>query len=160
LWDLGLLLNAMERYEEARKNFGNALEDFGMLLRSMGNLELTYSARRLWRVHDGRLKEMVDLFIEDRGGFAPLAWAAGDGYEAVVRLLLDGGAAIEARDWDGRTPLLWAAVNGHKAVVRLLLDRDAAIEAKDHYDRTPLSWAAEDRHEAVVRLLLDGGAAI
>jgi len=38
----------------------------------------------------------------------------------VVRLLLDKGADVEAKDNDGLTSIVLAAQNGHKTVVRLL----------------------------------------
>ncbi len=53
------------------------------------------------------------------------------GHETVMQLLLDRGAAIEAKDHSGLTALLCATYQGHKAIVQLLLDRGAAIEAKD-----------------------------
>lgn len=113
LWTFGLLLDAMERYKEARKIFGNAMEDFRTALRSVDKLELR-------KVHNGGLGEMADLLIEDKGGFAPLCWAAAEGHEAVVRLLVDAGAAVDAIDREGVTPLLCAAAEGHEAVVKLL----------------------------------------
>ncbi|KAH7268708.1 hypothetical protein B0J15DRAFT_510518 [Fusarium solani] len=81
-------------------------------------------------------------------------------HEAVVQLLLDRGALIEAADKVGRTPLWRAAANEREAVVRLLLDRGAHIEAADKWGLTPLWYAVERRHEAIVRLLLDRGAHI
>jgi ankyrin repeat protein len=38
----------------------------------------------------------------------------------VVKLLLEKGAELEAKDNRGQTPLWWAAANGHEAVVKLL----------------------------------------
>ncbi|OAQ58085.2 ankyrin repeat domain-containing protein [Pochonia chlamydosporia 170] len=90
------------------------------------------------------------------GDFTGLMLPSYYGHQAVVKLLLEAGADIEAEDKWGRTSLSWAAENGHDAVVRQLLEKDANVEAKDNYDRTPLSWAAENGHETVVRLLLDG----
>ena len=49
--------------------------------------------------------------------------AASNGYEAVARLLLEQGAAIEAVTKDGGTALHFAARNGHEAVARLLRRR-------------------------------------
>ncbi|KAJ5765777.1 hypothetical protein N7520_005336 [Penicillium odoratum] len=100
----------------------------------------------------------VDKISQD--GSTPLSWAARNGHEPVVKLLLDRGADLEAKNHPfGQTPLSWAAKNGHEPVVKLLLDRGADLEAKDdRFGQTPLSWAAEEGHEPVVKLLLDRGA--
>ena len=37
-----------------------------------------------------------------------------------MRLLLDSGADVETKDYDGQTPLWYAAESGYEAVVRLL----------------------------------------
>ncbi|KKO96409.1 ankyrin repeat domain-containing protein, partial [Trichoderma harzianum] len=76
------------------------------------------------------------------------------GHRAVVKLLVEKGADIDAKDGGGRTPLLWATYNGHKAIVELLVEKGADIEAKDNYGRTPLSWAAYNGHKAIVELLV------
>ncbi|KAM6527505.1 hypothetical protein FSOLCH5_003571 [Fusarium solani] len=105
-----------------------------------------------------RRADSIDFDTKDGDGRTPLSYAAEDGHEAVVRLLLKRGAHTEAPDEKGRTPLLWAAANGQEAVVRLLLKRGAHTEAPDEKGRTPLSWAAVRGDEAVVRLLLERGA--
>ena len=96
----------------------------------------------------------------DSRGWTPLSYAAENGHEAVVKLLLEKGAELETKDLHyGRTPLLYAARNGHEAVVKLLLEKGAELETKnDAYGGTPLSYAAENGHEAVVKLLLEKGA--
>ncbi|KAH8698036.1 hypothetical protein GQ44DRAFT_633547 [Phaeosphaeriaceae sp. PMI808] len=51
----------------------------------------------------------------------PLLWAAQNGYETVVKMLLSTGKVdIDLKDQGGQTPLSWAARNGHEAVVQLL----------------------------------------
>ena len=85
----------------------------------------------------------------------PLWYAAANGHEAVVKLLVDrDDVEADSKDENGQTPLSWAAANGHGAVVRLLADRDD-VEAgsKDRLGQTPLSRAAANGHEAVVKLL-------
>ena len=64
-------------------------------------------------------------------GQTPLSWAAQNGHEAVVKLLLEKGADVESKSSNGRTPLSWAAENGHEAVVKLLLEKGADVESKD-----------------------------
>ncbi|RYO96334.1 hypothetical protein DL764_007492 [Monosporascus ibericus] len=103
-------------------------------------------------VHALLRKHCLDL--KDSYGQTPLSWAARNGHEAVVKLLLNNGANLKSKSDNGQTPLLWAAENGHEAVVKLLLDKDAKLESKSDIGQTPLSWAAENGHEAVVKLLL------
>ncbi|KAL7940378.1 hypothetical protein V8C42DRAFT_362745 [Trichoderma barbatum] len=57
---------------------------------------------------------------EDSYNRTPLSWAAENGHEAVVRLLLNKGANPKATDHLGLTPLSWAIQGGHEVIVRLL----------------------------------------
>jgi ankyrin repeat protein len=114
----------------------------------------------------GLREAMIALFgngydpnIKDTYGRTPLWWAAKNGHEAVVKLLLDKeGIDPDSKDsYNGRTPLWWAATNGYEAVVELLLDKGGVDpDSEENYNgRTPLWWAAANGHEAVVKLLLD-----
>jgi ankyrin repeat protein len=71
----------------------------------------------------------------------------------VVRLLLEKGADVEAKDNNGGTALYRAAGSGHEAMVRLLLEKGADVEAKNNNGWMALYRAAGSRHEAVVQLL-------
>ncbi|KAG5486989.1 hypothetical protein CUR178_08417 [Leishmania enriettii] len=57
----------------------------------------------------------------DYNGCTPLHVAAGEGNQAVVRVLLSFGADVVAVDNNGRTPLDCAAANRHSGVARYLL---------------------------------------
>jgi ankyrin repeat protein len=77
----------------------------------------------------------------DKYGGTALHWAAGKGQVQTAELLLQHGAAPEARLYKGggrgRTPLHYAARNGHLAVCKLLVERGgAAVDALTH-DSTP-----------------------
>ena len=61
--------------------------------------------------------------------------AAYFGVKAVVQLLLEKGADVNAANKDGWTPLHWASDNRHVKVVQLLLENRAdAAAADDHVD--------------------------
>jgi ankyrin repeat protein len=110
------------------------------------------------------LDEAVKLLLADRvdpdskntEGQTPLLWAAEKGHDAVVRLLLEHKADINAKTNNNRwTALYVAAKNGHERVVQLLLDYKADAEAKNSHGETALHRAAMNGYEAVVQLLLD-----
>ncbi|KAF2177265.1 ankyrin, partial [Zopfia rhizophila CBS 207.26] len=62
-----------------------------------------------------------DLNSKDKHGRTPLYWAARDGHDAAVKLLLEkDGVNPDSKDIYGQTPLSIAARNGHKAIVKLL----------------------------------------
>jgi ankyrin repeat protein len=93
------------------------------------------------------LKMGADVEAENKGRTA-LDWAAENGHEAVVGLLLEKGL-----DDDGRVALYWAAENGHEEAVGLLLKNGVDVNAKDEYGSTALHWAAFTGQEAVELLL-------
>ena len=80
------------------------------------------------------------------GGMTPLMYAARDGRMETVRMLLDAGADINARDANEITPLIAAITNNHPDVARYLIERGADIKAADWYGRTPLWAAVETRN--------------
>ncbi|HEY0962204.1 MAG TPA: ankyrin repeat domain-containing protein [Pseudomonadales bacterium] len=55
------------------------------------------------------------------GGFAALHWAARDGNEEMIDLLLGHGADIDARNGDGSTPMMLAIVNDRFDIAAKLL---------------------------------------
>ena len=88
----------------------------------------------------------------------PLSWAAENGHEGIVKLLLAQKDVIpNIPDTEyGRMPLAWAAGNGHEGIVKLLLtQKDIKPDTPDtEHGRTPLFLATERGHEGIVKLLL------
>jgi ankyrin repeat protein len=94
-----------------------------------------------------------------------LQFAAENGNEEIVRLLLEYGAGVDWRltipETQALTPLALAARGGHESVVKLLLNNGAAANPKDLPEietLTPLVLAVSGGHESVVKLLLNNGA--
>ena len=100
--------------------------------------------------------ECCDINEGDFAGRGLLGWAARNGHEGVVKLLLGWGEIIPDRsDYDGRTPLSHAAECGHEGVVKIILGReDVSPNELDNEGRASLSHAAECGHEGVVKILL------
>jgi hypothetical protein len=109
--------------------------------------------------------EMVGVLLEDgydsdcKNSYSrtPLSYAASNGYETVVKLLIErDDVKADSKDRYGQTPLSHAASNGHETVVKLLMERDdVEADSKDQYGRTPLLYAAWSGHETIVKLLIE-----
>ena len=100
--------------------------------------------------------EGCDINQTDSAGNTPLNWAARNGHEGVVKILLGrGDVNPDKSDNKSRTPLWWAASNGHEGVVKILLERDDVNPNKlDNYGQSPLLFPASNGHEGVVKILL------
>ena len=69
--------------------------------------------------------------------------AAGLPNDAAVRLLLEFGLPIDARDADGATALHIAAWSGYRSTVQILLAAGSSLETLDDtHEATPLGWVA------------------
>ena len=116
---------------------------------------------------DGRVHEVVkglegllspNVVLD---GETALTWAATNGQEEIVHLLLEAGADTEWRGDDDPplyTALHVAAQYGRSEVARVLLEFDADTEAFDGERRRPLHLACLKGHASVAQLLLDAGA--
>jgi ankyrin repeat protein len=93
--------------------------------------------------------ELVRRLIERRAevnkpGWAPLHYAAthpGENSVAVVRLLLEHHAYIDAESPNRSTPLMMAAHYGHPRVVRLLLEEGADPMLKNEQGLSAIDFA-------------------
>jgi ankyrin repeat protein len=91
------------------------------------------------------------------GGMTPLMYAARDGRMDTVRMLLEAGADINARDANDITPLITAITNNHPELARYLIERGADVKAVDWYGRTPLWAAIETRNMDVDNASFENG---
>lgn len=77
----------------------------------------------------------------NKPGWAPLHYAATHGHLAVLTLLLDNHAYIDAASPNGTTPLMMAAHYGTPAAVKLLLDAGADPLLKNIQGLTAIDFA-------------------
>ncbi|KAK4190108.1 hypothetical protein QBC35DRAFT_378900 [Podospora australis] len=80
-------------------------------------------AKGEYEIAKQRLKERPeDINVADYAGNTPLQIAALNGYEDIVKLLVDAGCNLDCVNNEKDTPLLDAVENGHLGVVKILLD--------------------------------------
>ncbi|KAH6694358.1 heterokaryon incompatibility protein-domain-containing protein [Leptodontidium sp. MPI-SDFR-AT-0119] len=131
-WNVALILGDLEEYEKAEKRLREAIKGY----------EIAFGEEQ--------------SMLKSQYGLTPLSWAAGNGYNDVVNLLLaKDGIDPDLKDNQySRTPLSWAARIGYEAIIKLLLETSKVeVDSKDNFSRTPLSWAAKTGREAIIKLL-------
>jgi uncharacterized protein len=91
--------------------------------------------------------------LGNRGGLAPLHFAARDGNLEAALMLLEAGAEINLRTGgDSSTALLLASINGHFDLAEALLKKGADPRIANHAGATPLytalnvQWAAKSMY--------------
>jgi ankyrin repeat protein len=94
---------------------------------------------------------------KDKDGKTPLFVAAEKGNQAVMEVLLDKGADVNAQSGEFNA-LYTASHNGHKEIVTLLLDKGADVNAQGGYYSNALQAASYFGKKEVVKVLLDKGA--
>ena len=115
-----------------------------------------------WGLHDeiieNALRALNDLFLDrdhDHRGRTALIAAAKGGHENIVKILLDAGAEVDAKDDVGIAALYYAAGYGFAGIVQRLLERGAM---PDRYyvimGKNALLAATEGEHKECVRILL------
>ncbi len=129
-----------------------ALPDLG------GKVPIVYAAGRGFTPVVARLLAAgTDVNARYGNQLTVLMWAAGhandvpvDDGVGLVTMLLDKGAAVEARDDRGRTALMAAAELGHAEIVALLLKHGADPRDRDHAGKSAADLASAEPVRAML----------
>ncbi|WHZ11666.1 MAG: ankrin repeat domain-containing protein [Burkholderiaceae bacterium] len=89
----------------------------------------------------------------NKPGWTPLHYAATGGHDAIVSLLLDHSAYIDAESPNGTTPLMMAAFYGTSSTVNLLLDQGADPTLKNQQGLTAIDFARRGHRPDAVKLI-------
>lgn len=100
------------------------------------------------------LSRGADIRIPMEDGLQPIHMAAFHG-EKAVRLLLEYGADVHARDERGCTPLHHVTSCAHPdlGAAEALIEHGAGVNARDNEGRTPLAYAERGGFDALAALL-------
>ena len=96
--------------------------------------------------------------VEERQPIAlwtPLHYAAINGHERIIELLVSHKADVNSRSKTEATPLHLASQEGHLASVVALLQAGADPLLSKHHGVLPIHLAAQHNHTEVVRILIE-----
>ena len=97
----------------------------------------------------------ADPDVKDKDNITPIIVAASEGFDGVVRSLVDANCNVNiAVNSVGRTALHILSFKGHSQCINNLVYGGANIDVKDSLNRTPLWYAIKNRKTDVVRLIL------
>lgn len=107
-----------------------------------------------------------DADLRCNAGFTPLMRICSacnsdtdkDGQLELIKILLRGGAEVNAASENGNTALSYACRKNNWGAVRVLLDAESDVNVRDKQGDTPLHEAAMANQPEIARLLLDAGA--
>jgi ankyrin repeat protein len=95
--------------------------------------------------------------VREQRGTTPLMYAAALGSLDAMKMVVEAGADVNAKNDFGATALMWCA--GDLEKVRYLLAKDASVTARSDVGRTPLLIAANyDGSVEIARLMIAKGA--
>lgn len=82
------------------------------------------------------------------------------GFDNIIRLLLEHGADLSVRDKDGRSVFHEAATTNNLTIMAILLEYSCTPDMQDCLGQTPLFTAVQNGCSSMVLLLLQAGASV
>eukprot|EP01114_Cavostelium_apophysatum_P019654 TRINITY_DN6398_c0_g2_i1.p2 TRINITY_DN6398_c0_g2~~TRINITY_DN6398_c0_g2_i1.p2 ORF type:complete len:465 (-),score=135.25 TRINITY_DN6398_c0_g2_i1:2613-4007(-) len=87
-----------------------------------------------------------------------LAIRSGADNNELIKVLIEGGAGVNAKTNNGDSPMHYAAYMGYAKAAAVLAENGAQLEERGQNDSTPLHFAAREGKYDVIKMLLDKGA--
>jgi ankyrin repeat protein len=94
----------------------------------------------------------------DHHGNTPLIWAASEGNDDIVQLLVEQGANVNTQNFAGETALFLAAARGFDTIVHTLLENGANVQITNLDGATALHMAVANGNLSTMTLLVKYGA--
>lgn len=104
----------------------------------------------LTEISEQLIKRGADV---NKPGWAPLHYAATGGHLAVLQLLLDNYAYIDAASPNGSTPLMMAAMYGTASATKLLLEAGADPSIKNDLGLSALDFALRGKRQESAEII-------
>lgn len=99
-------------------------------------------------------QKLVDKDADvNKPGWTPLHYAATGGHVAIVRMLLDSNAYIDAASPNGSTPLMMAAMYGTVDAVKVLVESGADPALKNDLGLTAIDFARQVQRDDMVAVI-------
>ena len=106
------------------------------------------------RGHTGLVRKLVDRGADvNKTGWTPLHYAATSGHLAIIEILLEQHAYIDAESPNKTTPLMMAAHYGTPQAVKLLLEAGADPSLRNDLGLTALDFATNGKRPDAIALL-------
>jgi ankyrin repeat protein len=112
------------------------------------------------------LESTMDLNVQQKDHETPLHFACFQGKLEIAQLLLNHGAQVDAKNYQGETPLHlvsrgeYDSLDDGVCVAELLLERGTDANAYDSDDWSPLHSASNNGKPEIVQVLLAHGAKV
>ncbi len=158
------IVNESDKVDEANKaalvKFNEAFnkDDFGTL--GIGETTKEVDVRNVLNELPEAQREFV-LNHRDEEGNSPLHLATLEGNGELAKILIDGGAGVNAQNSNGDTALHIAATKNDQALAKILVDNGADINAQNNLTGdTALHTASRTGRVDLSTFLVDSGASL
>lgn len=145
----------------ANLNARTPVNETPLMLASFFYDETQRSVGRAFERHERAVRLLVESGADLENypsHYTPLAYAAYQGSDNIVRFLIQRGARVNADAQRGgsyvNTPLMMAAIQGHERIVRALLSAGADADIRIFGGHTAAELAAKHNHQGVAQLLI------